>query len=59
MMPSWKGEKRDGELEKDIHNCIKNALNSWIELPEMMDLDQLRPNEYSNSNKFIPYSTSL
>jgi hypothetical protein len=59
MMPNWKAEKRDNEKERELHSCIKSAINSWIELPEPIDLEQIRPGEYSNSNKFITYPISL
>jgi hypothetical protein len=49
MMPNWKGEKRDTDKERDLQLYIKNAISSWVELPEPIDLD------YPNSNKFVPH----
>lgn len=48
-MPNWKGEKRDIEKERELQMYVKNAINSWIELPEPIDLD------YPNSTKFVPH----
>ena len=38
MMPNWKGEKRDSDLEKECHNCIRAAVSNWVDFPEPVDL---------------------
>jgi hypothetical protein len=58
-MPNWKGERKDIDIERDIRANIKNTINAWIELPEILDLEQLKYSEYSNSNKFISYPISV
>lgn len=29
-MPSWKGERKDIEIQRDIRGNIKNTINGWI-----------------------------
>ena len=30
LMPNWKGERKDVEIERDIRVNIKNTINAWI-----------------------------
>ena len=48
VVPYWRSESREVEIERDIRNCIRGALGSWIELPEIQEVD-------FNSNKYLPY----
>ena len=40
IFPYWKGEKRDqGDMEMEIRSCVKNSVVSWVEIPEIMDME--------------------
>lgn len=58
-LPSWKGDKRDAEAERDMRAVVRSALGSWVDLPEVAELEQNRQGEYTASNKFISYPIAV
>ena len=56
VLPLFRSERRETELEQELKAWVKKNYNGWVELPELTELEHLKVNDFMNSNKFVPYT---